>query len=222
MFAVLLYFRKDLARIAVAWTRSLRRPELRSELDARLGWYIVLGTIPIGIFGLLFKDEIETGARDLYLIGTVLIVFGLIMLAADRLGSKQRDLDSITTREGLFIGFAQALALVPGVSRSGATISAGLIAGLNREAAARYSFLLSTPAIVLSAAFESRKFIRGDETGAGPVELIVATLLAFIVGYWSITFLLRWVARHSLGIFVGYRVVLGAVVLALTAAGAIS
>jgi undecaprenyl-diphosphatase len=220
--AVLIYFRRELWRIAVAWADSVRRRGRRRDLDARLGWYIVLGTIPIGIFGLAFKDEIETGARDLYLIGTVLIVFALVMLAAERFGSKERDIDSMTVRDGLLVGFAQALALVPGVSRSGATISAGLFAGLNREAAARYSFLLSTPAIVLSAGFELRKFVGGEETGAGAAELIVATLFAFVVGYWSIALLLRWLARHSLGVFVAYRVVLGAVVLSLTAAGAIS
>ncbi len=220
--AVLLYFRRDLWRIALAWLDSVRQRGARRDLDARLGWYIVIGTIPIGIFGLAFKDQIENGARDLDLIGTVLIVFGLVMLAADRFGSQRRGIESMTAREGLFVGFAQALALVPGVSRSGATISAGMFAGLNREAAARYSFLLSTPAIVLSAAFELRKFVGGEETGAGAAELIVATLFAFAVGYWSIAFLLRWVAGHSLGVFVAYRVVLGALVLALTAAGAIS
>src|SRR3954471_20314657 len=117
--------------------------------DARLGWYIVLGTIPIGIFGLAFKHDIEHGARSLYLIGTVLIVFGLVMLAADRTARQTRALEDMAPRDGLLVGAAQALALVPGVSRSGATIAAGLFAGLTREAAARYSFLLSTPAIVL-------------------------------------------------------------------------
>ena len=116
-------------------------------------------------------------------------------------------------------GLAQAMALVPGVSRSGATITAGMFLGLNREAAARYSFLLSTPAIVLSAAFEMRKFVGGEETGTGAVEIIVATLFAFVVGYASIAFLLRWVASHSLGVFVAYRVVLGVLVLALAGGG---
>jgi len=220
--AVLVYFRQDLWRIAVAWLDSVRQRGRRRDLDARLGWYIVLGTIPIGIFGLAFKDQIETGARDLYLIGTVLIVFALIMLAADRLGKKERDLGSVTARDGLVVGLAQAMALVPGVSRSGATITAGMFLGLDREAAARYSFLLSTPAIVLSAAFEMRKFIGGEETGAGALQIVVATAFAFIVGYASIAFLLRWVASHSLGVFVAYRVVLGVLVLALAGSGAIS
>ena len=220
--AVLIYFRRDLWRIALAWLDSLRTRGRRRDLDARLGWYIVLGTIPIGVFGLIFKDQIETGARDLYLIGTALIVVGLVMLVAEGFSQKRRGLADMTVRDGLFVGAAQAVALIPGVSRSGATISAGLFAGLDREAAARYSFLLSTPAIVISALFESRKFIRGDSTGAGAFELALATLFAFVVGYWSIAFLLRYLARHSLIAFVGYRVVLGAVVIALTAAGAIS
>src|SRR5215212_3034385 len=134
--AVLIYFRRDLWRIAVAWLDSVRTRGRRRDLDARLGWYIFLGTIPIGIFGLIFKDQIETGARDLYLIGTALIVFGLVMLAAEKLSSKRREIKDMNARDGLFVGAAQALALVPGVSRSGATISAGLFAGLNREAAA--------------------------------------------------------------------------------------
>jgi undecaprenyl-diphosphatase len=220
-FAVLLYFRRELWRIAVAWLDSVRTRGRRRDLDARLGWFIFLGTIPIGIFGFAFKDTIETGARDLYLIGAALIVVGLVMLVADRIGPQKRELEEIGTREGLAVGFAQALALIPGVSRSGATITAGLFAGLTREAAARYSFLLSTPAIVASALFEMRNFI-GKDTGTGALEIVVATLFAFVVGYLSIAFLLRWVARHSLSVFVAYRVGLGALVIALTAAGTIS
>jgi undecaprenyl-diphosphatase len=191
--------------------------------DARLGWYIVLGTIPIGIFGLAFKHDIEHGARSLYLIGTVLIVFGLVMLAADRTARQTRKLEGMRPRDGVLVGAAQALALVPGVSRSGATISAGLFAGLTREAAARYSFLLSTPAIVLAALLELKGIVDGSEhTGASAADLIVATLFAFVVGYWSISFLLRFVTRHGLVPFVVYRILLGALVLALTAGGAIS
>ena len=223
--AVLIYFREDLWRIARAWLRSLRhgRSGARSDPDARIGWYIVLGTIPIGIFGLAFKHDIEHGARSLYLIGTVLIVFGLVMLAAERFATRRRELVSMTPGDGAFIGIAQALALVPGVSRSGATISAGLFRGLTREAAARYSFLLSTPAIVLAALFELKGIVDGSEhTGADSADILVATAFAFVFGYWSISFLLRFVTRHGLVWFVVYRVLLGALVLALTAAGAIS
>jgi len=221
MAAVLLYFREDLWRITRSFLRSLKKRETRDQ-DARLGWYIVLGTIPIGIFGLVFKDEIESGARDLYVIGTALIVLGLVLLAAEKVGTRERDMDSITPRDGLVVGLAQAMALVPGVSRSGATITAGLFLGLDRAAAARFSFLLSVPAVVLSGLFEMRNFVGegGDDTGAG--ALIVATFLAFVVGYASIAFLLRFLVDHSTSVFVGYRVVLGAAVLVLVSAGVIS
>jgi undecaprenyl-diphosphatase len=220
MAAVLLYFRADLWRIAKAWLGSLRDPALRSTLDARMGWYIILGTIPIGIFGLLFRHPIKNGARDLYLIGSALIVFGLIMLVAERMATQRRELEDLDRRDGIGIGLAQALALVPGVSRSGATISAGLFLGLTREAAARYSFLLSIPAVVLSGLFELRDIGDGGGPGAGPT--IIATVLAFVVGYASIAWLLRYLTTHTLLPFVIYRVVLGALVIALTAAGAIS
>ena len=175
MAAVLLYFRHDLTRIALAWLRSLRDRQVRRELDARIGWYIVLGTIPIGIFGVLFKDQIENGARDLYLIGSALIVLGLVLLAAERVGTKTRSMEQIEARDGLAVGFAQALALVPGVSRSGATITAGLFLGLDRPTAARFSFLLSVPAVVLSGLFELKSIVDGSEhtdTGAGALSLI--------------------------------------------------
>ena len=223
MTAVLLYFRADLLRIGRGWLRSLRERDLvREDVDARIGWYIVLGTVPIGIFGLLFKDQIETGARDLYLIGGALIVVGLVLLLAERIGTRRRRLDQIDTRDGVAIGLAQALALVPGVSRSGATIAAGLFRGLDRTSAARFSFLLSVPAVVLSGVFELGSIVSGEEGGDTTVAgLALATFLAFVTGYASIAFLLRFLVTHSTRVFVAYRVGLGALVLALTASGAI-
>jgi len=222
MAAVLLYFRADLARIGRAWLRSLRNPEIRRELDARMGWYILLGTIPIGIFGLAFKDQIETGARDLYLIGVALIVLGLVLLLAEKIGTRERSMEQIKARDGVVVGFAQALALIPGVSRSGATITAGLFLGFDRTAAARFSFLLSVPAVVLSGLLELASIVTGEEaTHVGASALIVATLAAFVSGYWAIAFLLRYLTTHSTIVFVVYRIVLGALVLALTAAGTI-
>jgi len=220
MAAVLLYFREDLWRITTTWLRSLREPELRGTLDARMGWYIGLGTVPIAIFGLVFKDQIEEGARSLYLIGTTLIVLGLLLLLAEKVATHERPLERINRRDAIVIGFAQACALVPGVSRSGATLTAGMFLGFDRPSAARYSFLLSVPAVVLSGAFELRKI--GEEGGAGFVPTAIATLLAFLVGYATIAFLLRWLTSHSTAIFVVYRVALGTLVIALTAAGAIS
>jgi len=220
MAAVLLYFREDLIRIARAWLRSLRDREARRELDARLGWYILIGTIPIGIFGLIFKDQVENGARDLYLIGTALIVLGLALLAAERFATHDRPLGRITTRDGVAMGFAQALALVPGVSRSGATITAGLFLGFDRPSAARFSFLLSVPAVVLSGAFEFATNLSDDQQ-AGLGALAIATVFAFIVGYASIAILLRYLTRHTTIVFVVYRVALGSLVLVLVATGAI-
>jgi undecaprenyl-diphosphatase len=215
MAAVLLYFREDLIRIGRAWLRSLRDREARHELDARLGWYIVIGTIPIGVFGLIFHDQIENGARDLYLIGSALIVLGFVLLAAEEVAKHNRPLEKITTRDGIIIGFAQALALVPGVSRSGATLTAGLFLGLDRPSAARFSFLLSVPAVVLSGLFEFVKILDGEDTQVGWGALAIATLLAFVVGYASIAFLLRFLAHHSTIVFVVYRVALGTIVLVL-------
>jgi undecaprenyl-diphosphatase len=220
MAAVLLYFRHDLWRILRTWFLSLRDPSLRSSLDARMGWYIGLGTIPIAIFGFIFRDQIESGGRDLYVIGTALIVFGLILEFADRTAKRDRSLEQIGPRDGAFIGVFQALALIPGVSRSGSTITAGLFRGFDRESAARYSFLLSVPAVVLSGLFEARKI--GGEGSAGVAPTLIATILAFIVGYASIAWLLRYLVRHSMTVFVVYRVALGALVLILTASGAIS
>ena len=187
-----------------------------------MGWYILLGTIPIGIFGLAFKDQIETGARDLYLIGVSLIVLGLVLLLAEKVGTRERSMEQIKARDGVVVGFAQALALIPGVSRSGATITAGLFLGFDRTTAARFSFLLSVPAVVLSGLFELESIVSGEEaTHVGASALIVATVAAFISGYWAIAFLLRFLTTHSTLVFVIYRIVLGTLVLALTAAGTI-
>jgi undecaprenyl-diphosphatase len=217
MAAVLIYFRRDLWNIAVAWLREFRRPFRQASADAKLGWFIILGTIPISIVGLVFSDQIESGARDLYLIGSMLIAFSFVMLAAEAYGKRRRELDDMNARDGAFIGFAQALALIPGVSRSGATISAGLLRNFDRTAAARYSFLLSVPAVVLSGLFELRHVGEGVET----MPTIVATIAAFVSGYVAIAWLLRYLANHSLAIFVAYRIPLGALVIALAASGAI-
>jgi undecaprenyl-diphosphatase len=220
MAAVLLYFRADLWNIARAWVREIRLPYKQRSQDANLGWFIILGTVPVAIFGIIFSDQIESGARNLYLIGSMLIAFSFVMLAADRIGSRVRTLDHLNARDGLWIGLAQALALIPGVSRSGATISAGLLRGFDRSAAARYSFLLSVPAVVLSGLFELRHI--GGEGAVGAAPTIVATLVAFVSGYAAIAWLLRYLANHSLTVFVAYRIPLGILVLALTAAGTIS
>lgn len=223
MAAVVLYFWGDLVRIARAWLGSLRDSSRRRELDARLGWYLILGTVPIVIFGFTFSHEIENGARDLYLIGTTLILLGLLLLLAEKVSRRERDLSSITRRDAILVGFAQALALIPGVSRSGATITAGLFLGMDRVSAARFSFLLSIPAVVLSGVYELRDVVDGSAEGAaglGPTAL--ATLCAFVSGYLSIAFLLKFLTTHTTAVFVAYRIALGAAVLALAASGAIA
>jgi undecaprenyl-diphosphatase len=220
MAAVLIYFRADLWRIASAWLRSLRDPALRATADARIGWYIILGTIPIAVLGLIFKDPIENGFRTLELIGAAMVLFSFVMLRAEARSTRERQLDDLTRRDGWIIGFAQALALVPGVSRSGATISAGLFLNFNREAAARYSFLLSVPAVVLSGLFELRHV--GDGGGAPVGPTIIATVLAFVVGYASIALLLRYLVDHSIRVFVAYRFAVGMIVIILAATNVIS
>lgn len=217
--AVLLYFRRDLLEIARAWLAGLRDPARRGAPQARLGWYILVGTIPILVFGVLFSDQIETGARSLSLIGTTLIVLGLVLLAAEKVGTRSRPLETLRWRDGILVGFAQAAALVPGVSRSGATISAGLFLGLERAAAARYSFLLSVPAVVLSGLYELRDV--GGDSNATVGATALATVIAFVVGYASIALLLRYLATHTVYVFVAYRIALGVLVLVLVSAGTI-
>jgi undecaprenyl-diphosphatase len=220
MAAVLVYFAADLWRIASTWARSLVRPALRGHLDARMGWYLVIGTIPIGVFGLLFAGQIETGARDLRLIGWVLIGFGIVLYLADRVGSRSKQIGDLSLRDGIIFGFAQALALIPGVSRSGATITAGRLLGYDRAAAARFSFLLSVPAVVLSGLYEARHI--GDAGGPDWGPTVLATIAAFIVGYASIAWLLRYLAHHSMLVFAVYRVVVGVLVLTLVYAGVVA
>ena len=174
--AVLIYFRKDLWNIARDWTESIFRPEMRGELNPRMGWYLIIATIPISILGLAFQDQIETAARNLWLVGSMLIIFGLILGRADRVGSHQREVGELSFKDGVIIGLAQSLALIPGVSRSGATISAGLFLNLNREAAARFAFLLAIPAVVLSGFYELYKLLSGKESFDEPMINIAVTL----------------------------------------------
>ena len=218
--AVLVYFRKDIWRIVTTWTRSLYTPELRGNIDARMGWYVIVGTIPIGFFGYTFSDQIETAARNLYLVATVLIVFGLVLGAADRWGKQDKTLDDLTIKTGLIYGFGQALALIPGVSRSGATISTGRILGFDRPSATRYAFLLAIPAVVISGLYEALKI--GDEKNVSWGPTILATVVAFFVGYAVISWLIRYVSHGSFLPFVIYRIALGTLVLVLLGTGVIA
>lgn len=219
--AVLIYFRHDIGRIIRAWTASLASPALRSNPDARMGWLIIIGTLPIAVLGLLFKEWIEGRLRNLYLTAAMLIVFAIILALADRFGRRERALNRLSWRDGLLFGFAQALALIPGVSRSGGTITAGLLMGYTREAAARYSFLLAVPAVMASGFYQLlRSWQIGSPIAAGPTAL--ATLIAFVVGYGVIVVFLKLVSSRGYMPFVYYRIALGLLVIALLATGTLS
>jgi undecaprenyl-diphosphatase len=218
--AVLIYFRHDIAGIVRTWALSLFRPELRGELEARMGWYVIIGTLPIAVLGLLFQNPIDDTFRNLWLIAVMLIAFGLVLGFADATARNVRPLDRLTFRDALVYGGAQALALIPGVSRSGGTISAGLLLGYRREAAARYSFLLAVPAVLASGLFELKDVASGD----APVQwgpTLLATVIAFFVGLLVIVYFLRYISTHTFRVFVIYRLVLGLVLLGLLATGVV-
>jgi undecaprenyl-diphosphatase len=218
--AVLVYFRRDIAGIVGTWFSSLFRPERRSDPRARMGWYVIIGTIPIAVLGYLFQNTIETAFRDLRLIGATLIVFGLVLGVADRLARNTRPLAELTGRDAVLFGLAQSLALIPGVSRSGGTISAGLLLGYRREAAARYSFLLAVPAVLASGLYELTDIGNGAAPEWGPT--VLATVIAFGVGYAVIAWFLKYIAQHTFTPFVIYRIVLGALVIVLTSTGVLA
>ncbi|MCV2489140.1 undecaprenyl-diphosphate phosphatase [Geodermatophilus sp. YIM 151500] len=223
--AVLLYFRRDIGRIVVAWLHSLRGGRHGpTDPDARMGWLIIIGSVPIVVLGLLFQDRIETTLRDLRIVATALVLFSLVLFWADRVGRKKRELTELTVGHGLVYGCAQAMALIPGVSRSGGTITAGLFLGYSRSAAARYSFLLAVPAVLGSGFFQAYEALTGDVAGAevawGPT--VLATVLAFGVGLTVIAWLLRYLDRGSFVPFVVYRVVVGLLVLGLVFGGVLA
>lgn len=220
--AVLIYFRRDIWRIALAWLRQFgaaRRPE--DTPDARMGWLVIVGTVPIVILGLLFKDAIETSLRNLWITATMLIAFGLLLGVADRVGAKRWGLERLTWRDGVIYGFAQAMALIPGVSRSGGTITAGLAMGYTREAAARYSFLLAIPAVLASGFYQLAKSW-GQFGPYGPGPTLLATVIAFVAGYGTIVGFLRLVSHRSYAPFVVYRIALGATLVVLLSTNVIS
>ncbi|MGW9495039.1 undecaprenyl-diphosphate phosphatase [Streptomyces prasinus] len=230
--AVLIYFRKDIARILSAWTRSLTDKGMRRDPDARMGWLVIVGSLPIGVLGLTLKDQIEGPFRDLRLTAVMLIGMGIVLGFADRLAARdeqggrhrspkqRKSLDDLTVKDGLVYGFCQALALIPGVSRSGATISGGLFMGYRREAAARYSFLLAIPAVLASGLFELKDATEGGHVTWGPT--IFATVVAFVVGYAVIAWFMKFITTKSFMPFVWYRIALGIVILVLVGMGVLS
>jgi len=215
--AVLIYFRHDIWRIASMWLRSLFRAEYRGHVDARMGWYVIVGSVPIVILGVALKDVIESDFRNLWVIGTMLVVLGVVLGIADKVSKDDRGEADLGLKDAVLMGAAQAAALVPGVSRSGATISMGRFLGFEREAATRFAFLLAIPAVVGAGVFQLKDI--GGDNSYGWSATITGTVVAFVVGYASIAWLLRYVSTKSYTPFVVYRVLLGAGVLVLVATG---
>lgn len=206
--AVIVFFWRDIVRIIGAWCKALAGKIPHSDPDAKMGWLIIVGSLPIAILGLLLEDYIDTNFRSLWIVATTLVVFGLILAIADHYGKQQRTLEKLTVKHGIFYGFAQAMALIPGVSRSGGTITAGLLMGYTREAAARYSFLLAIPAVFASGLYKLAKSF--DEPGVYTLaQTGVATVVAFIVGFLIVGWFLKFVSSHSYRVFVWYRILLG-------------
>ncbi|MCF4137346.1 undecaprenyl-diphosphate phosphatase [Streptomyces sp. Tue 6430] len=230
--AVLIYFRKDIGRIISAWSRSLFDKTMRKDHDAQMGWLVIVGSIPIGVLGVTLKDQIEGPFRDLRITATMLVVIGIVIGIADRLAARdenggrhrapkqRKGLENLGVKDGLIFGLCQACALVPGVSRSGATISGGLFMGYKRESAARYSFLLAIPAVLASGVFELKDAMEGGHVDWAPTGF--ATVVAFVSGYAVIAWFMKFISTKSFMPFVYYRVVLGIVIIVLVSMGVLS
>lgn len=219
--AVVIYFWRDIVRIASAWIKSLGSKPKAISQDAKMGWLIIAGSLPVVIIGLVFKDAIENQLRSLWVIAVSLIAFGLILGVADKFGKRQKSIQQLTTKHGLLFGLGQALAVIPGVSRSGGTITVGLLLGYSRQAAARYSFLLAIPAVVASGLFEFATTYK-DLSQQDLLATIVATLVSFAVGFSVIVGLLRYLERGSFMPFVIWRVGVGTALLVLLSIGQIT
>lgn len=220
--AVVIYFAKDIGRLIAAWFRGLFSAAARTDPDYKIAWYVIIGSVPISLLGVLFKDEIRTGLRNLWITAIVLMVFAVFLAIADETARQRRD--SLTMKDSVIMGFAQAMALIPGVSRSGGTLTAGLFIGLKREAATRYSFLLAIPAVFGAGLFSIPDVL--DRSGPGlqasVPQTIAATVVSFVVGYACVAWLLRYVSKHSFMVFVWYRIALGALLTGLLATGVVS
>lgn len=225
--AVLVFFFSDIVRIIIAWFRGVFDEHRRDDPDYRLGWYVIIGSVPIAIIGFFGKDFIRDAARNLWITAIVLIAFSFVFLLAEKFGRQDRDvhaksLEGLTMKDAVIMGLAQCLALVPGVSRSGGTISAGLFLNMSREAAARFSFLLAIPAVLASGLFSlPSAFDPAVGQSASWMQLLAGAAIAFVVGYAAVAWFLRFVEHHSLAWFAGYRVLLGLFVIGLLATGTI-
>ena len=218
LIATLIYFRNDIVLMITGFLNAFKTKKFLEDPYSRLLILIIVGTIPISIFGLAFKRFIEGGARGLYVVSCSLILLAIVLFIAEKISSKKKDLKEITIKDGLIIGLAQTLALIPGSSRSGVTITAGLFCGLKRETTARYSFLLSLPAVGLSGLYElysERKELLNENT----LELVIATVVSGIVGYMAIAFLINYLKTRTNLLFIIYRLALGILILILLSAG---
>ncbi len=218
--AVVVYFIGDITRLITTWFRGLVDAEVRTTQDYRLAWYVIVGSLPIGVLGFFFQDLIRGALRSLWITATMLIVFGILLGLAEKFGPQLRDQQQLRLRDGVLMGLAQSLALVPGVSRSGGTITAGLSLGLDRPTAVRFSFLLAIPAVFAAGLLELRHvFDSGPGLQPSVPQMFVATVLAGLVGYACIAWLLHYVQRHSVHLFVGWRIAVGLAVYALLGFG---
>jgi undecaprenyl-diphosphatase len=217
--AVIVYFARDIGHIIKAWTLGLVKPEWRGHRDFRMGWYVILGTIPVGIVGLLLRNVIKNDLRSLWVVAGGLIGWSAVMWLAEKVARQDRGEKQLNLTDAMVVGTFQVAALVPGVSRSGATISAGLFRGLDRVTATRVSFFLSIPALLAAGIFELKDAV-GGSIGIG--ETLVGTAVAFVVAYATIAWLLRFVAHHPITWFIPYRVGLGLLLIVLLATGVMS
>lgn len=216
--AVLLYFSRDIGRLLTAFVEGIRAGQPFGTPDSRLAWYVALGTVPVCVIGLFAKHAIETSLRSLYVIAFSMIGLAIVLFIAERAAAHRRTIADMTMKDGIAIGFWQALALIPGSSRSGSTITGGLTLGLKREDAARYSFLLSIPATTLAGLFELRHYLHA--ASRPPVAAtVIATVVAFVSGMVAIAGLLRYLRTRTTLVFVGYRITLGALLLVLLGRG---
>jgi undecaprenyl-diphosphatase len=220
--ATVLFLRRDLATMSVAWVRGLVSPAERDDREYRFAWAVILGSIPIVIVGVAFRDEIETTLRSLWFVGSALILFSAVLWFADSRATQRRHESDVTWRDTLFIGIAQCLALIPGISRSGATMSAGLLREIDRVAATRLAFFLSIPALTGAGILQAISEFDHISSGVGWGPTIVATMVSFAVAFLAVAWLLRYIAHHNLSIFIAYRVALGGLVLILVASGAVA
>ncbi|WP_042533221.1 undecaprenyl-diphosphate phosphatase [Corynebacterium singulare] len=217
--AVLVFFAKDIWRILTAWFAGLADKSKRN-FDYRMGWMVIAGTIPVGLAGVLLKDLIRENFRNLWITATVLILFSLVFILAERRGKKTRGFEELTMKDAVVMGLWQCLALIPGVSRSGGTISGGLFLNLDREVATRFSFLLAIPAVLASGLFSlPDAFDPQAGQAASGLQLLVGSGIGFVVGYISIAWLLKFVSNHSFAWFAAYRIPLGLLVMALLGTG---